>query len=236
MAKRSLSQLTLHFAPKKEATFASFYAGSNQSVVTSLYALAKGCGEKMVYLYGAKGEGLSHLLQAVCHEAHQHQLTSVYLPLGELITLSPELLRDMETLSLICLDDIEAIAGKHAWEEGIFHLYNRIKESGGSLLVASHTTLRLLPIALPDLLSRLTGCGFFSLTPLTDHEKWQVLAKHANLRGIALSEEVGRYLLTHFPRTLRQLLQILDQLDQASLAAKRAITIPLVREVLICPS
>src|SRR4029078_5447301 len=87
-------------------------------------------------------------------------------------------------------------------------------------------------IGLPDLLSRLSWGMVFKLSPLADDEKLTVLTRRANGRGIGLPEEVAKYLLTHCPRHMATLFAALDALDKASLAAKRRLTIPFVKEVL----
>jgi DnaA family protein len=227
-----LAQLTLSLNPREEATFDHFYEGSNVEIIAQLKKIAQGQGEQVIYLYGQAGEGLSHLLQAACHAAHQHQLTSVYLPLAELAPLSTEVLLGLETLSLICIDDLEAITGKADWEEALFHLYNRIYDTGGRIVMAAHHAPHALSIALPDLASRLSWGVVYALHPLTDDDKLAILHQHAARRGIQLSEEVGLYLLRHCPRHLPRLLAVLSALDKASLAVKRSITIPLVKEVL----
>ena len=51
-------------------------------------------------------------------------------------------------------------------------------------------------------------------------------------RGLRLSDEVVEYLLTRLPRDLPSLNAVLDALDRYSLAAKRPVTLPLVREAL----
>src|SRR5690242_10256771 len=99
-------QLTLGLHLKDEATFANFYAGNNAEAIVALKAAAAGMGEKIIYLCNAGGFGCSHLLQAACHEAHLHQLVSVYLPLSNHAFFSPEILQGFESLALICIDDI----------------------------------------------------------------------------------------------------------------------------------
>ena len=55
-------------------------------------------------------------------------------------------------------------------------------------------------LSLPDLVSRLSWGMVFQLQPLADEEKLSMLTMRANHRGIHLSEEVGKYILTHCPR------------------------------------
>src|SRR5690606_15984203 len=112
--------------------------------------------EKIIYLCGARGQGLSHLLQASCHEAARHQQTAVYLPLSELLNESPEMLHGLEALSLICIDDLQCLGASRAWEEAVFHLYNRVRDADGTLILAAKDLPQALPLQLPDLVSRLS--------------------------------------------------------------------------------
>lgn len=233
------AQLTLGLSLKDEATFENFYPGKNLEIVSELKKTTRGHGERIIYLCGSRGQGSSHLLQASCHYAYQHQVSSVYLPLAELLSLksdarivTPEVLNGLETLALVCLDDLHMIAGHREWEEAVFHLYNRIYDAGGRIVLAAHDLPKSSQIGLPDLVSRLSWGMVYQLRPLTDEEKLSVLTMRSHRRGISLSEEVGKYILTHCPRHMGTLFAALDALDKASLAAQRRVTIPFVKEVL----
>lgn len=225
-------QLTLGISVKDHITFDNFFAGNNLEIIAALKKTASGSGERIIYLCGSRGEGCSHLLQACCVEAHAHQLTSVYLPLANLLSLSPDVLNGLETLNLICVDDLQLVTGHREWEEALFHLFNRIYDAGGNIIFAAHDLPKSLGLQLPDLESRLTWGVIFQLHPLNDEEKIAALMASANRRGISLSEEVGKYLLTHCPRHMGTLFAALDALDNASLAAQRRLTIPFVKDVL----
>ena len=226
------AQLTLGLSLKDEATFDNFYSRKNSEIIAELKKTVSGQGERMIYLCGTRGQGLSHLLQACCHYAHQLRLTSVYLPFANHASLNPEVLNGFETLSLVCLDDVHRVAGDAAWEEAIFHLYNRIQDKGGRLIIAAHDLPKSIHLQLPDLVSRLSWGIVYQLYPLDDEEKLSVLTMRANRRGISLPEEVGKYILTHCPRHMGTLFAALEALDKASLAAQRRLTIPFVKEVL----
>lgn len=227
-----LSQLTLSLSSKDEATFENFYPGRNTEIVSELTKSARGHGERIIYLCGARGQGCSHLLQAACHDAYRQGVTSVYLPLAHLASLSSEMLIGLETMRLVCIDDIEAIAGQGEWEEAVFHLFNRVNDAGGHLIIAAHDIPKSIPIQLPDLLSRLSWGVVYQLAALEDDEKIKALSMRALRRGMTLPEEVGKYILTHCPRHVGTLFAALDALDKASLAAQRRLTIPFVKNVL----
>jgi DnaA family protein len=226
------AQLTLSLSLRDEATFDNFYPGKNDEIISELKKTASGEGEKAIYLCGARGQGCTHLLQACCRYANQHQLSSVYLPLASLHTLSPEVLSGLESLALICIDDLHVVAGQNGWEEGIFHLYNRVYDAGGKIIVAAHDLPKAIQLSLPDLISRLSWGITYQISSLTDNEKLLALTMRAHRRGISLSEEVGKYILTHCPRHMATLFAALDALDKASLAAQRRLTIPFVKDVL----
>lgn len=225
-------QLTLGLGLRDEATFANYIPGKNIEIVNYLKDTAAGNVRQSIYLCGIGGGGVSHLLQATCHYAHQMEQTSVYLPLAQIESLTPDVLQGMETLSIVCIDDLHLVAGKERWEEAIFYLYNRIRDQGGSIIIAGRGLPKDIGIKLPDLVSRLTWGIVFQLSTLSDNDKLEVLMLRAKCRGMTLSEESGRYILTHCPRHTGTLMAALDALDSASLAAQRRLTIPFIKEVL----
>ena len=83
-----------------------------------------------------------------------------------------------------------------------------------------------------DLRTRLAWGLVYQLRPLSDADKAEHLRAAAARRGLRLSDEVVGYLLTRLPRDLPSLNGVLDALDRYSLAAKRPVTVPLVREAL----
>lgn len=226
------TQLTLGVSLKDEATFANYYAGANGLLLQELKKTASGAGERVIYFCGVGGEGCTHLLQACCHEAHHHKLSAVYLPLAGLMDYTPAVFDGLESRQLICIDDLHLIAGKPAWEEGFFHVYNRIHDAGGRLLVTANVMPKLLGVVLPDVVSRLAWGMVFQLQPLTDAEKLQVMVMRAERRGMMLSEEVGKFILHHCPRHMATLFAAFEALDKASLAAQRKLTVPFVKAVL----
>lgn len=216
-------QLTLSLKLRDEATFANFFVGDNAHLLECL----RDPQIPFFYLWGAKGVGKTHILQASCHLAR-----SMYLSLQERAILPLNIFDGLENLDLLCLDDIEAAMGDSAWEETLFHCYNRAREQKLKLIIASSQPGKLLNCGLPDLQSRLISGVSFELRPLSDNDLLAALNMRAKNRGIFLSEEVAQFLLRHYPRNMQDLYVILEKLDQASLSTKRKITIPFVKQVL----
>jgi DnaA family protein len=83
-----------------------------------------------------------------------------------------------------------------------------------------------------DLRSRLGWGDIFTLQALSDVAQREVLKQSAHARGLQLGDEVLDYMSTRFTRDLGNLMQWLDKLDQYALQTKRAITVPLLKEML----
>ena len=229
----SSRQIALQLSLEDSATFENFLViDANQQVVDYLRAQASAGLDQFVFLWGPSGAGCSHLLQSVCHNFDGRNAASFYLPLRQFREYSPEIFDGLENFSLVCLDDLEAIAGHPDWELGLFSLFNRLRESGTRLLVAARCGPRELQVQLPDLLSRLQLGIVFHVQGLNDEEKRKALQLRASLRGIALSDEVISYVLQRNERSMQGLFDLLERLDQYSLQSQRRITVPLLRELM----
>ncbi len=229
----SVEQLVLPISLEDAATFENFHAGVNRPALKSLQQwLAGGGDEFCCYLFGGEGVGRTHLMQAACRRLSERGQRVAYLPLADVFLCSPVMLDNLEQLDWVCIDDIDAVLGEPAWEEALFHFYNRARDAGSRLMVTASLPAAQLKMGLMDLRSRLAQALSWELKPLTDDEKIAALQHRAHQRGFDLSFEVGRYLLHHYPRTMRDLFAVLDRLDAASLAAQRRITIPFLKTLL----
>ncbi len=219
-------QLPLRIGLRDGATFANFHPGPNAE---ALFALERRL-EPFLFLWSGPGGGRSHLLQAACHAAADEG--AAYLPLAELAPMGPEMLEGLESMALIAVDDVQAVAGDTAWEEGLFHLYNRVRDAGGRLIAAADAPPPALGLSLADLASRLAWGPVFQLRALDDEDKAAALQMRAGMRGMQLPDNVAAYLLKHAPRDLPALFELLERLDHASLAQQRKLTIPFVKELI----
>lgn len=221
-------QLALRVGLRDGITFDNFLAAGNEAL---LHQLREG-NEPFVYLWGPAGSGKSHLLHALCQAADADGTTAVHLGLAEYRALDVAMLDGLEHYAVVTIDDIDAIAGERPWEEALFHLYNRIRDSGARLVVSAANPPAKAGFHLPDLLSRLGWGPVYQLHPLDDAGKAAALQLRARRRGMLLPDDVAAYLLKHAPRDLNALFALLDELDQATLTAKRRLTVPFVRDLL----
>ncbi|KTC96483.1 DnaA-like family protein [Legionella geestiana] len=222
-------QLALALQLNTEATLDNFLWGENALLEAPFHRLVARGEEPCLYVWGPDGCGKSHLLQAACNAASGER-SAVYLPLALLKPFGPETLEGMDCHDVLAIDDVDAIAGDRAFEEALFHLYNRVRaKEGAGMLFAARKPLRAQGIQLADLRSRLSAGLVAHLQPLSDEDKIRSLQRHAHSQGFILPESTARFLLNHCSRDMHTLQRVLRQLDEASLAAKRRVTVPFVK-------
>lgn len=225
-------QLPLGVTFREDAVFDDFLPGDNAATLGALrHALAR-LDESLLYLWGPPGAGLSHLLQAAVHDLQAQGLDVVFLPLAECLEHGPEALEGLDELGGVALDDIDLIAGRPDWEEAVFHLFNRLRDSGRVLLVTSHRSPLHQEMQLADLNSRLSWGLTFQVRPLTDEQKMDWLVWKARRRGLMMESDVAAFLINRAARSMSALVDAFERLDHRSLAEKRRLTIPFIKEVL----
>ena len=128
-------QLALAIQLNDAATLDNFNWHQNHLLQQQLTSMLTLGNEKILYLWGTHGSGKSHVLQGCCQAVTSTQ-SAIYLPLALLKEWGPQSLEGLEEQTLICIDDIETITGDKAWEEALFHLYNRIKDPSNLLYIS----------------------------------------------------------------------------------------------------
>lgn len=226
------SQLALGVRLRDSSVFASYFAGRNGTAVEILQSLQPGSTPTCLYLQGPVASGKSHLLQAVCAHASLQDHRVAYLSAREISSMGPQMLAGWGELDLVCIDDIERLAAQRAWNLAMFTLHQQLEEHRGRLVVASHLAPGALKMSLADLASRLAGGLVLTLHALDETEQVAALQLRAQLRGFDLPDDTALFLLRRLPRDMTSLCAFLDELDKASLAAQRRLTVPFVREVM----
>ena len=226
-------QLALGVKLRDDARFDNFYGERNAEAARRLQdavrqAMADSAASvPAVLVCGDQDTGKSHLLQAVCHLAEQQKQAALCLSMDEVLPFGPPVLEGLESNTVVCLD-----AGQAEWEEALFHLYNRVLDRQGQLVIGLSDLPTELPFALPDLISRLQHGLTIQLGINRDDDQARILVARAEQRGLVMSDEVAAFILKRAPRKLAELLAVLNKLDDNSLKAQRRLTIPFVKTVM----
>jgi DnaA family protein len=218
-----MKQLLLDIAPPPAPRLDNFVPGRNSELIVALYALANGAGsERFIYLWGAAGSGRSHLLRAVVDAALRNGRRTAWFGADAPTFDAPD-------DAFAAADDVHRLGAEA--QVALFNLHNRIRGGSGVLIASGNAAPAQLALR-ADLMTRL-ACGLvYQVHGLDDQEKAAALRCHAEARGFRLAPEVAAYLLRHAQRDMPSLLALLEALDRYSLETKRAITVPLLRELL----
>jgi DnaA family protein len=230
-----MKQLALGVRLRAMALFASFSPGHNAEILSAL----RGPGRDPLWLWGNRGCGKTHLLQAVCAAAGATAAgdaaaggPAAYFPLDRTVALPPQALAGFESCRVLCLDDVDAVAGNLEWEQALFRLFNEASELQSRVIFAAGAAPRQIDWRLDDWRSRAAACVVYHVRELDEAGRAEALRLRAAERGLQLPPETLDYLLKRLPRDLRSLFDILDELDEASLVAQRRLTIPFIRDAL----
>jgi DnaA family protein len=231
MERGRFPQIPLPLGASDQPGFELFRGRMNAAVVAEIRRIAAGDSSSNLYLWGEAGSGKTHLLQAGCREAATRGRRAALIPLRQCGELAPEVFESLEGLELICVDDLDAVAGDARWEDAVFHLFNRMREAQCPLVFAARASPAGSGVNLPDLRSRLSWDLVFHLEPLDEAERFAALSQRASRRGMDVPEDVLEFLSRRIARDMHSLFGWLDRLDRESLAAGRKLTVPFVREL-----
>jgi len=230
-----MKQLVLDLAWAPLPPFAGFLPGDNAAVVAELRAQA--WPGAPVYLWGPAGSGKTQLLRELRARALEEGLVVQAFDAASPLpwTLSDD-------AALVLLDGVENWDG--AQQHAAFTLFVEAASRVGGALADSPSarfgvqfasTGRFPPVDLQvreDLRTRLGWGIVHAVHPLAERDMRVALQQEARRRGVLLHDEVLDYLLTRFARDLKSLMHLLHRLDGFALAAKRAVTVPLLKRML----
>ena len=197
-----MQQIPLEISPPVEARFDNFIAGPNGEALARVRELAAGESRERI-VYLWGAPG--------CGRSHLLRAAA---------SLDP---------SLVAADDVETLDAPA--QQALFVAINEAREGGPGVLAAGARPPALLELR-EDLRTRLAWGLVYELLPVGDEDKARHLKSLAEARGLRLSDDIVRYLLTRLPRDLSRLHAVLEVLDRYSLIRQRPLTLPLVKQAL----
>ncbi len=224
-------QFPLHFEFRANQTFDDFFAGANEPIIEDLKRCVLGNGEQQIFVWGKSGQGKSHLLQACCHSAQQHQRRSFYFDLARYSRHQPAILMGLDDYDVVCVDNMDWIIGQENWELALCEFMQRHFECGHQLIISATGLPNYMTIKTPDLKTHLSWGLTFQLKTLVNTHSIDALIFKADAMGFEISPQVGRFLMIQHQTELEGLWHLLEKIDRASLAAKRKLTVPFLKRL-----
>ncbi len=212
-------------------TFDNFLPASNGIVIESLNDFLLQEDFQFIYLWGASNSGKSHLLQACCARAAYAGESASYIPCRQFVEAGPGVLEGLDNLRLVCIDDVDLVAGKPDWEQTVFSLFNALRDHEARLIVSASQNMTECGFDLPDLLSRLQWGLSLRLLLLADEEKAEALMLRCQSRGIDVNMDVINWLIKHITRDMESLYQFMDKAIEQAIKQGRRVTIPFIKSL-----
>jgi DnaA-homolog protein len=215
-------QLTLDLGPAPDHRFERFLPGANAGLLAHLQSLQG--GDAPTLIWGASGSGKTHLLHAL---AEHWQAAGAVLSAFDASTRPPWMLS--QSARLILIDDVHRLDPDQ--QQAAFACFIAAVGQGAVVVATSQVPAVDLPLR-DDLRTRLAWGPSFALQALNESDLRQLLQQEAHRRGLALSAELLDYLLIRFARDAAFLVPLLKRLDDYALRTQRALTVPLLRQML----
>ena len=240
-------QFALDISHSPKASLENYLPGKDLALISALQGIEKSWGtvtnqsfdnplnQRWIYWWGPEGSGRTHLLNGIENAAEKFGLAYTALTPFEptaWVRLEEKMVTLVEsaTPSVITVDDVDRLDDRLVGS--LFRILNSVQASKAIYVFmagnAAPANLKLRE----DLRTRLGWGLVFQTQLLDDDEKIQALEEAAKARGLVLSPDVLPWLLSRFYRDMPSLMALIDALDAYSLETKRAVTLPLVRELL----
>ena len=220
-----MNQLGLPISLNTSMLLESFVA--NQELLRSINQLFLDEKSSEVFIYGTSGQGKTHILQGAVLKALEMDKNAVYIDCSESF---PEHILDLvDQIDFISFDNVHLISSEN--QEVFFDLYNRARQTQIFILVSGDSLPSDLEV-MKDIKTRLSLAAVYKLEELNDELIMSVIDSQMSQRNLSVNSNVYEYLFKNYSRDLKLLLSTLNDLDKASLQAKKPISIPFVKNFL----
>lgn len=216
-------QLSLDLSPAPQGGPADFIVTESNAAAHAAVMGDAPWPQGKLWLSGPPASGKTHLARLWAARHGATFLPAAALPTALAGTLPPP-------GAAIVIDGMDTLSGRA--EETLFHLHNHLAATGGLLLLTARQPPVRLPVALPDLASRLQATALAQIADPDDRLLALLLARLFADRHILPSAGLIPWLLTRIERSHAAALATVDLLDSTALAEGRAITRDFARTVL----
>lgn len=223
---KKVAQIPLAFEGRSAYGRADFLIGASNRDAIGWIDRWPEWSAPMLVISGPAASGKTHLC-AVWQERSEAALISADM----LTQISAEEIAAKS--QHLVLDGIDPWLGANDAETTLFHLYNLMKEEGRTFLVTMRMAPSHVDFTLPDLASRFRAAPVAQIQTPDDMLLGSVLIKLFSDRQLQVAHEVIKYVLPRMERSFAAARDIVARADRLSLAGKRGISVPLMRDVLI---
>ncbi len=180
-------------------------------------------------IYGPEGCGKSHLANIFSDKISLLEHYPYKIPQIKASDLTLDMPRQLlDTHQCLIVEDLNS----HINQEAMFNLYNMYRDEGGCILFTSTEAPARINFSLPDLRSRMNIVPSVEIKEPDDGLLSALLVKLFMDRQITITPELINYILANMQRSFAYARKLVAEIDNVSLARKRAISIPIIKEAI----
>lgn len=241
----------IHSAPKPVpvssrdfASYDSFVVGKSNRLARSAADFAVDNPGKIspIFICGSTSVGKTHLLEGVCSKlrAEIPKKQALFLTAGEFTSLFVQSLKTdakyfqnkFRNLSVLAIDDIHFLQGRKATQLALLSLIDMLKAQGVQMLFSADVPLKEMKDMRSEIISRIES-GLVCEIDAPERDTLLTIFRHmAAERGLAIPEDVCRFVVSNFSTHARQLSGVLNRLHAAYLSTGQSLTLDTARDVL----
>ncbi len=181
-----------------------------------------------ICIYGPEGCGKTHLATIFAHTVSTLTHWPYKIPCIKAKDINFETLEYFNLCQCLIVEDLN----ENIDNEALFHLYNHYRNEGGYILFTSQQAPARLKFHLPDLRSRMNIVPSAAINEPDDEMLSALFLKLFTDRQITVAPEVINYMLHNTQRSFAYACKLVAEIDNISLAKKRAVSIAIVKEAL----
>jgi chromosomal replication initiator protein len=197
--------------------FDSFIEGkSNRLAYSAALAVAQtpGRGYNPLFIYGGVGLGKTHLLYAIGQAALANHIQVICVSAEQFTNEFINAIHERKTRAfrskyrsagMLLIDDIHFISGKQQTEEGFFHIFNELHNSGRQIVFTSNHPPKALRLLDERLRSRFEWGLIVGIKPTDFETRLAILQAKAELREANIALDVLEFIANQAQRNIREL-------------------------------
>ena len=183
---------------------------------------------KVFYFWGDVGSGRTHLLNAALNRCPG---SGIYIPLKEMQEIGQNVFDNLEIIDVVAIDHIDIISGNIDLETSVFHFIDKVILSQSKVIISGRKHPGSQGFNLSDLASRLCSGLLYKVNALDDDEKKKAIIFLSSIKGMNIKVNHLDYIFKYFKRDMKNLIGLLEQLDQVSMSEGKPVTLAMIKRI-----
>ena len=238
------ARLSPHSTFNPRYGFNSFVVGpSNRLSFSAAQAVVEAPGKMYnpLFIYSGVGLGKTHLLHAIGQASADLGLDALYVSSEQFTNEFISAIRNRTTeefrsryrsVQVLLIDDIQFMSGKEQTQEGFFHTFNDLHNSGQQIVITSDRPPKTLALLEDRLRSRFEWGLIADIQPPDLETRMAILQSKAEAHQLSISEGIIEFIAKRVQKNVRELEGSLNRVVAYSDLMNVPVTLDLASRVL----